>query len=130
MSAAVVRQVIDALPPNAWEVSVWQNAGLGQTFVNGRIDRADQFRIVGLVLAQVLGDRHERACDKCGVPVLLAVHDTGNPMPVEVAVNPSGWLDVWLEDGWLRVSGTNLGTHLGATRHEPHKCQVPSLVAG
>lgn len=129
MSEAVVHSVIDALPASAWDVSVWRSDER-YTFVNGRVDRADQFRLVQLVVTQLLGDRHERPCRKCAAAVLIAVHDTGNPLAVEITPNPSGWLDVWLEDGLLRVSGTNLGTHRGATRHEPHKCEVVAAVAG
>lgn len=122
MSDPVVRDVIDGLPPSTWNVSLWRD-DLANTFVNGRIDRADVHRIVGAVVRQLFVDGHRRPCRDCGAMTIVAVHDTGAPLPLEVDPAPDGWLDVWRDNGYLRVSGTNLGAHPDARRHHPHRCR-------
>jgi hypothetical protein len=61
-----------------------------------------------------------RRCGGCGRWVLVATHDSGMPLRLELQPDPHGWLEVWVEDGRYRVSG--LAHHVGGVRYGPHLC--------
>lgn len=121
MTDPAVRRVVDALPPATWDCSVWLTTD-ERRFVNGRIDRADVHRIVTAVLELAYDTRHLSACPLCHELVLVAVHDTGNPLRVDPEPDAEGWLSVWHEDGMLRVSGHST-EHVDAVHHHPHRCR-------
>lgn len=123
MSNPAVQAIVDQLPPATWDVSVWLRTEVDgvvrqDSFVNGRIDPADVHRIIRLVLGVQAA---LRPCVNCQAPVIVAVHDTGNPLAVDPEPDEAAFLTVWVEDGLLRVSGA---PHRTGAKHHPHRCQT------
>lgn len=116
-----VKEVIDAIPPEAWDVSVWRRDD-DQQYVNGRVDKADIARIVTTVMQHLMNERLS-PCPRCLEMTLVAVHDSGNPLRIQPEPSPTGWLVVYpdKDSGVLRVSALDRTGEPG-TRHHPHSC--------